>query len=128
MSKIFFTLLLFIVAAVIVFLLFPAVNVNPGLPKDKLEIHALKSAMEIYKLEYAQYPTGNIEEIVSTLSGGNPKKIIFLDWNSRPTGERENVVDPWGTPYRINTVSNEVFVTCAGPDKKFGTDDDRSTK
>lgn len=128
MSKKISILLLFIVAAFIVFLLFPAVNINLGLPKDKLEIHNLKAAMEIYKLEYAHYPTGNIEEIVSSLTGGNPKKIIFLDWNSTPTGEREKVVDPWGTPYRVNIVSSGVIVTCAGPDKKFGTDDDRSTK
>ena len=59
------------------------------------------------------------------LSGDNPRKIAFLllkptDLNS--TGE---MIDSWGTPFRITYgPESTVHVISAGPDKIFGTTDD----
>ena len=36
----------------------------------------------------------------------------------------QEVVDPWGTPLSIQESSQNIIVTSAGPDKRFGTDDD----
>ena len=33
-------------------------------------------------------------------------------------------VDPWGTPFQYQLLSNGCSLACAGPDKKFGTADD----
>ncbi|MEN8108921.1 MAG: DUF2628 domain-containing protein [Pseudomonadota bacterium] len=35
-----------------------------------------------------------------------------------------NLIDGWGTPFRINAEGSEVFIASAGPDKEFDTSDD----
>ena len=36
----------------------------------------------------------------------------------------ENLIDPWGTEFRVENVDNGVRVISAGPDKKLNTRDD----
>lgn len=36
----------------------------------------------------------------------------------------QNTDDPWGSPFQINCVDDEVVVVSPGPDKKMGTKDD----
>ena len=38
--------------------------------------------------------------------------------------QQQNVNDPWGTPYAINCLADNVVVVAAGPDKRPGTADD----
>ena len=40
-------------------------------------------------------------------------------------GEPMDSRDAWGTPYRFSQSKSKVVISSAGPDKKFGTDDDR---
>ena len=40
-------------------------------------------------------------------------------------GKPMNDLDAWGTPYRFFSTKSKVVITSAGPDKKFGTSDDR---
>jgi hypothetical protein len=35
-----------------------------------------------------------------------------------------DLVDPWGTPYRYTKLLIGCLLTCAGPDRQFGTEDD----
>ena len=128
MSKGFRILLGVIAAGIAYVLLYPAVCRDPGLSREIHEMRSVKVAMTQYKAEYSCYPTGELDVVISTLAGENPRKIIFLDWYETPQDRSKKVVDPWGTPYRIQIAPDTVVVLCAGPDRNFGTSDDRSTK
>ena len=115
------------IAAIAYVLLSPATSHDPAPPREKIEIRALKQAVDQFKAEYSYYPTGELDAVVAALSGENPRKEIFLDWLRAPGDRGNKAVDPWGTPDRIRVTATGVTVTCAGRDKKFGTADDRST-
>lgn len=127
MSKGFTISLAVIVSGIAFVLLYPVFNHKPGVAREKIEIRSLKMALNQFKAEYSFYPTGELDAVVSALSGGNPRKLIFLEWFRTPQDRGNRAVDPWGTPYRLQMTATNVVVKCAGPDKKFDTPDDRST-
>jgi len=73
----------------------------------------LRAEIGIYKYEFGSYPTGDYDQVLKKLFGGDPQKIEFFR------------VDPWGTPYAISFSSTNSFViSSAGKDKIFGDSDD----
>jgi hypothetical protein len=97
--------------------------------RTKVEEVKLATALERYFYTYGTFPTGNvgfIERILSgeDLNGENPKKEVFLA--HKPSIEHLNeMVDSWGTPFQIGfSQTTNPIIHSAGPNKKFGDQDD----
>lgn len=52
-----------------------------------------------------------------------PEDDEFTDYMVRKI-EDEDGIDPWGTPYILQSTRDSVAVISAGPDLEYGTDDD----
>ena len=128
MSKGLITTIGIIAAGIAFVLLHPVIHRDPGVSRDKYEMQSLAMAMKQYQAEYGHFPTGESKAIIAALSGDNPRKMVFLDWTETSRHRASMDADPWGTPYRIMTVSNDVVITCAGPDQIYDTNDDQSAK
>jgi hypothetical protein len=96
--------------------LFLPAEAGPTLNKNsrcRVNLMRLRAEIGIYKYEFGSYPTGDYDQVLKKLFGGDPQKIEFFR------------VDPWGTPYAISFSSTNSFViSSAGKDKIFGDSDD----
>ena len=103
------------------------VHVNHAPRKNVLcrfELSDLKTALNAYHDKYSDYPTGENSNIVRMLTGGNPQKIMFLNFR-RSSEHPDEMLDPWETPYQIQFSQQTNFVIrSAGKDKIFGDADD----
>ena len=90
------------------------------------EINQIQTACLGYYTEYAQMPDSpENSRLIKSLTGDSPRKIQFLSLNPRDLNSKGEMIDPWGTPFRITfDADSTVHVTSAGPDKVFGTADD----
>jgi len=68
-----------------------------------------------FALQYRQIQYGNLD--IGTSRHERAVALQLLD---------DELVDPWGTPYRIEIDGKEIGVTGAGADRKFETRDDNS--
>jgi len=86
----------------------------------------IETACAAYKEEYGTLPqTSENYQLIKILQQDNPRKISFLENNSNDFNSNGEIVDPWGTPFRITFDSDsKVHAASAGPDKVFGTPDD----
>jgi len=111
-------IIIFIVIGVglILWGLFLPAETGPTLNKNsrcRVNLMRLRAEIGIYKYEFGSYPTGDYDQVLKKLFGGDPQKIEFFR------------VDPWGTPYAISFSSTNSFViSSAGKDKIFGDSDD----
>ena len=123
------TILLFLALAFIAFLfVYPVTYRHPGVPRHMNEMRSLESALQQYHAEYGNYPTGSIDYMVSALQGDNPRKLLFLEWLRPTSGRDRGATDPWGTPYDIAIDDTNITISTAGPDKRFGTADDKKVE
>ena len=110
-------------------LLFPCTNC-PRKAARRVEarnlIRNFGLASRAYKEEFGNYPAGKPKEIVSALTGKNPRNIEFMILRKRDLNESGEMIDFWNTPFRFERVSDAepLQLTSAGPDKTFGTQDD----
>ncbi len=76
--------------------------------KTKKEMSEISDRMEKWYEKFEQYPVG-LKELI----GNSP---LRQDWE----------VDAWDQPYRYTVMENGkgFLITSAGPDRKFGTEDD----
>jgi len=81
---------------------------------------------QAYETEYGTLPpTLENHRLIKILCGDNPHKIEFLSLKPSDISPNGEMIDPWGTPFRITFDSDsKVLVISAGPDKIFGTPDD----
>ena len=94
-----------------------------------MDVQLITGGVQYYKKEYGVMPpvTSNAQ-LIKVLMGDNPRKIEFIDMG--PGQDERNasgeMIDPWGTPFQFWVDSNGKFhFRSAGPDKIFGTADDR---
>jgi hypothetical protein len=64
-------------------------------------VHALHAALEDYHKMYGGYPEGTPGQIMLALRGTNEKGNVFLECPLESLNEHGELVDPWGTPFRI---------------------------
>ncbi|MGJ8696261.1 MAG: hypothetical protein ACSHYF_08075 [Verrucomicrobiaceae bacterium] len=65
------------------------------------------------------------EDLSALLRGKNNYKTPFVSPDSHIFNEEKMIIDRWGTPIHIHTISSDVFeLRSAGPDKKLFTQDD----
>lgn len=89
-------------------LLFPAITDRPTAAsrrRDQAHFDAsqLTWALKTYYAEYGTAPTRPHVEIIRALIGANPRKIVFLDPDLKQLNSSNELLDPWGLPYRIDT-------------------------
>jgi len=131
-----------IIATVVVTLL-SAAHVGPvANPRARVLYDAteLRSAILNYYTDYGVMPdVSNNAELLETLTGvtptggqppeairrNNPRGISFFEFHPTALNDKGELIDPWGTPYRISIEGEAtIHIRSAGPDKIFGTADD----
>ena len=111
-------------------LLFAPLATDRGTPAREVRARSLAAQLETacfaYLTEYGTLPpTSENYRLIKILSEDNPRKIVFLNLRPIDLSPNGELLDPWGTPYRITFDSNsKVHMVSAGPDKVFGTPDD----
>jgi type II secretory pathway pseudopilin PulG len=91
----------------------------------KMDEEMLLQALNSYRSVYNRYPAGNSFEVLSTLTGNNPQKTVFLNIDASSTNNIGEFVDPWQTPFQLTFEStNHVTIRSAGKNKIFGDKDD----
>lgn len=114
--------------AALVLLVWPALRQGPG-PKPNtlvaLELASLRVAAKAYRVEFGQFPTGNMSQVCVALAGHNPRQIIFIEFPPDQIQPGGAFLDPWGSPYRIEfPTPTNVIASSAERDQVYGTDDD----
>lgn len=65
------------------------------------------------------------EDLSKFLRGKNDYKTPFVSADSHIFNEQKMIIDRWGTPIHIHTISRDRFeLRSAGPDKRLFSDDD----
>lgn len=65
------------------------------------------------------------EDLSKFLRGNNREKMVFVSEDSPIFDEKKRIVDRWGTPIHIHTISHHHFeLRSGGPDGKLFTEDD----
>lgn len=73
----------------------------------------------------AQYAIN--EDLSEFLLGKNSDRSALISENSHIFDEEKRIIDRWGTPIHIHTISRNNFeLRSGGPDKKLFTEDDVS--
>jgi hypothetical protein len=74
-------------------------------------------------------PVGTNAEITAALTGKNKLGLALIPPDHAAINRDGELVDRWGTPFRFHQWSGTVMeVISAGPDKKFATADDASSR
>lgn len=94
-------------------------NVNARASRYNEDLDDLFYALQKYKEYAGAYPVGNNAEIVKALAGNNPQKVIVDIGRHKNLNSKGELVDPWGTPYRIYFSGDGILVRSAGPNKRF---------
>ncbi len=75
--------------------------------------------MKQYKAKFGKCPIGDSHAVSLALTGNNPEHIVFIEFRPRQVGADGELLDLWGTPYRIYFSGDEFLVRSAGPNKRF---------
>lgn len=110
-------------------LLFPVApsSRNGGRQSDTLTlIMGFRAACRSYLTEYHSYPSGSLKEMITVLTGRNPRHIVFMALAEGQFNQAGELIDAWKTPFRLIQASEEQppELLSAGSDKTFGTRDD----
>ena len=84
------------------------------------QVDSLKARTNEYFDAYGVYPS-NLECLYDATQDDNQARDPnekFIDGPLQP--------DPWGNPYQIELIGDEVRITCWGPDGQVGSEDDIS--
>ena len=125
MRKLIFILLALIAGALAWAILYPAINHEPGIRRDQIEVHAIKSALQAYHNDWGKYPPEDFTATIRELCGGNSRQIMYLEPDNNP--DDGNWTDPWGHEYQIILTGTTPIVRSAGPDGMLGNRDDSRT-
>ncbi len=91
------------------------------------DLQMLNNVMTDWRLDYPETgnPVGENSLITATLTGDNPRRLTYIARHHRAINPDGELCDRWGTPFRFHALSGRrMELRSAGPDKKFGTDDD----
>ena len=102
--KLVYVLLGIAVLVVLSFVILDYTGREPPLRRSAVQHtgNELRLALKAYESEYGSYPQGSYPQICRTLLGDNPKKIHFFERDPKRVNAQSEIIDPWGTPYRID--------------------------
>ncbi|MBI5772164.1 MAG: hypothetical protein HZA89_00290 [Verrucomicrobia bacterium] len=84
-------------------------------------------ALHTYKADFGAYPAGDTRTIWRSLRGENPKKMVFINFDSKSFSSEGDLLDPWGTPYRLEFSEGKPHVRSAGPNQRFDDPRDKNS-
>lgn len=91
-------------------------------PEEKLQ--GVGQLLYTYRQGLGGLPSGQNEDVVAALLGGNEKHTALLRGDC-PAIRNGQLVDTWDTPYWFHSVSSrQMEVRSAGPDRQLFTADD----
>jgi type II secretory pathway pseudopilin PulG len=89
-------------------------------PKHEMVMRSIVAALQVYKIEFGEYPKGENRLMTKTLMGENSKRTVFLEISIDSTNAEGELIDPWGTPYNIlASTETGITVRSAGPNRRF---------
>ncbi|MEO1844642.1 MAG: hypothetical protein ABGZ37_10240 [Akkermansiaceae bacterium] len=90
------------------------------------DLGVVEELIRNYQQRLSRVPTGGLnEEIVGSLRGRNPWKLVYIGEENAELNEKGELLDRFGTPYYFHPISEtRIDVRSAGPDRKFWTEDD----
>jgi hypothetical protein len=94
-------------------------QVNARTKKFNTDVENLFAGLQQYKENVGSYPVGSNSEIIKSLQGNNPKKLIILVSRKAELNEKGEMLDPWGTPLRIYFSGESVLIRSAGANRRF---------
>ncbi len=83
------------------------------------DVDNLFYALQQYKERIGSYPVGSNAEVAKALMGNNSKNLMILVGRKKDVNSKGELVDPWGTPFRIYFAGEGVLIRSAGPNKRF---------
>ena len=101
--------------------------------KTKAVISSLEAALSMYETDFGDYPAGTTSKILVELLQGPVENERwngpYMRFKKEDIDENGNVIDGWKTPLIYKYPQSEkknvpYLIISAGPDKKFGTEDD----
>jgi len=94
--------------------------------KAEAEIAQLKSAISEYYSQNGSLPSLQNADIVKALSGENIKNKIYFEFPSNMLDSKNEVIDPWGTPYSFSSRDGFIYIISFGTNHAMdsATDDD----
>lgn len=102
-----------------------SLNAPGGTPAG--DLRTIQSVLEAWRSNFPQAgnPVGENAEITAALEGNNRLHLVLIPPDNRALNAAGELCDRWGTPILFHQLSGEVMeLRSAGPDRKFGTDDD----
>lgn len=94
-------------------------------PQVQADISGIQVALGAYKAHFGHYPTGASSSVMRALTGDNPAKQVFIELGPRRTSWQGDLLDPWGTPYKIYSSGDEFLIRSAGKNKVFESTRDK---
>ncbi|MFM1558990.1 MAG: hypothetical protein ACKJSK_06750 [Roseibacillus sp.] len=90
------------------------------------DLGVVEELIRNYQQRLSRVPTGGLnEEIVGSLRGRNPWKLVYIGEKNAKLNEKGELLDRFGTPYFFHPISEtRIDVRSAGPDRKLWTEDD----
>lgn len=104
---------------------FPAWGRRERSPQIVSDTAAIHTALDLYRKEFGDFPAGGSREVSLALQGRNPRGIVFLEFRRRQLSPDGDLLDPWGTPYAIAFVGEQVLIRSAGENRVFDRTDYR---
>ena len=68
----------------------------------RTDVRNIRNALRAYHNDYDTYPSGDYAQICRSLFGDNRLKQKYFDIGPKGINEKGEIIDPWGTPYRID--------------------------
>jgi hypothetical protein len=90
------------------------------------DLEILDALLRYYRRMYVKNPVAGVnEEVVDALTGKNERHLALISPQHPAISPEGRLVDKWGMPYFFHALSGEEMeISSAGPDRKFGTHDD----
>jgi hypothetical protein len=79
----------------------------------------LHASLNGYRIDFGSYPRGDNASVISVLCGNNPPKKQYHGGYEQKRNPHGEDLDPWGTPYLIESDGDTVRVKSAGGNRKF---------
>jgi len=116
-----------IVAATILFILHNKHRRGHRVPRWKAEMAALELALERYKYDFGEYPTGSSIAISHAITGKGYRVPKYFDYKESQISEGV-LIDPWGRPYIFSIGVDGIPVIRSLGKDGITSDDDKTNR
>ena len=84
-----------------------------------LETSQILSAIHTYKSQFGELPKGGNRAVFRALRGENPRHVVFFECPATRISPDGDLLDPWGTPFKLYFSGEETLIRSAGPNRQF---------